>query len=100
MARDETLAAHNAESFTHIAELLEKHAASLRAAATMLSLEPAIPSVDVRFESNREKAIDALNGWVNEASTIAFKQRVAVSQKNGVRPQSPPQKPSTKPPKS
>ena len=61
-----------------------------------LEIEPAIPKIDVRFESNREKAIENVTTWVNEAGKMAFNARLAVSQKPGVRiPESAP-KPAPK----
>lgn len=89
MARVETTKDQTPDSLNHLASELESYVAQLRAAAIVLSVEPPIPSVPVKYESSREVGFENVRNWANAAKQAAFEARLAITQKvgktNGVR---------------
>jgi hypothetical protein len=78
----ETTERHNAAALNHIAAELEDHAASLKAAAVLLSVEPEIRQIDVRFENSRKVGLEYIRNWVKAAKDAAFDARVELAQKH------------------
>lgn len=79
----ETSGKHTAEALNHVASELEDHAASLRAAAALLGVEPHINQIEVRFENSRKVGLDYLRNWVASAKQAAFDARMEAAQKQG-----------------
>lgn len=85
MARRETTGKHTATTLNHLAQLLEEHAASLRAAAVLLEVEPAIEEIDVRYEHSRSVGLEYVTTWVNAAKQSAFSARMEKAQNHSTR---------------
>lgn len=84
MAKD-TFGTHTPQSLLHIAAELEDHAAALKAASALLSVEPAIAEVSVKYENSRNVGFDYVRSWVNAVKEAAYDARLASHQKSGVR---------------
>lgn len=84
MPRD-TTGKHTAKSLTHLAQLFEDHAATLRAAAVLLEADPQVAEIEVRYESSRLVGLEYVTTWVNSAKQAAFDARMAMAVNGSVR---------------
>lgn len=85
MSRATTVGKQTADSLESIAANLEYHATALRAAATMLRIEPVIPDVLVEQEANRVTGLDRIGKWVPLVTQAVFSARINVSQNGRTR---------------
>jgi hypothetical protein len=93
----ETTGEHSAEALVHLAQELEDHAASLRAASALLTVPAPIDSLTVRYENSRTVGFEYLRNWVGAVKQAAYDARLEAMRRNGVSRE---KKPESRPKKS